>query len=134
MAKKLTSYYLVLALLSSMLYVPVYTHTCNLFNKSTTRVFRVNHCACDQAGSNETSFGMNCCSLKVQTFSTDHQGIAIPKSIINFNISPSPTGVIPSIADISFNNYFASATSIRPPPDQSFQNNSIIILNQVFRI
>ncbi len=134
MTKKLTSYYLIIALLTSMLYVPVYTHTCNLFKKSTTSVFRSNNCVCDAAETREASFDVNCCSLKIQTFTTDHQGVTPNITFSKHDISLPFSGVIPSFNEIYQPNRLISEISVRPPPQVKIQNNSFIILNQVFRI
>lgn len=77
--KKLLSYYLIFTLLLSLMYVPVYSHTCHLFDKTEKYVFSSPSC-CESSGTSNEKIDFQCCSLSYETFVVEQESTSVEAS------------------------------------------------------
>ncbi|MFY0601312.1 MAG: hypothetical protein JXR03_16670 [Cyclobacteriaceae bacterium] len=130
MIKKILSYWLIAIFMISTLYIPIYKHTCHLFNKSETSILKKpDHCCTD---SNEANIGFRCCSLSVKTLAVDHQAVIGDEASLN------EISIICQFIPVDFNQsysspFFLGKSIVRPPP-VLVSGRSSLSMNQIFRI
>ncbi|MEO9476564.1 MAG: hypothetical protein ABJG41_13560 [Cyclobacteriaceae bacterium] len=130
MIRTIVSYCLSFILLLSVLYIPVHTHRCHLFDKTETTLFSAMSCCCTDAEGE--IIDTKCCSSSVKVYASDHESIAGHSSI---NVTPPAqwlaTIVMPQDKYHEVN--YDSDIDARPPPVQS-SGRFKLIQHQVFRI
>lgn len=130
MAKKIVSYCLSLILLLSVLYIPVHTHKCYLFNKTETTLFSSTNCCCADMEGEILDF--KCCNSSVKVYASDHESTAGNSTIHVIQPAQWLANVV-----LPQNKYhkidFDSDIDARPPPRLS-AGRYILIQHQVFRI
>lgn len=124
---------LLVVFLLGNLWIPVYTHTCKLFNVSEITILQGRTC-CDISSDSSTDTRVtttNCCSLKVESVKSIENGITNEISdLINITSASFTLPVTTFHFEVET---FRSSLQVRPPPS-AFTIASFQILFQVFRI
>lgn len=131
MVKSVTSLLLIGLLTLGNLWIPVYKHTCNLFDTSDIQLFEVRTC-CESATPAGLAFSQqSCCSVEYSTLKSVDQSILeftqvlldgtfIPQEFFSFHLGLSDAEEVTSI--------------FSRPPSLSLSNRSLLSLIQVFRL
>lgn len=128
MAKSITSYYLIATLLMTMMYIPIYTHTCHIFNKSKTSIFASPSCCGEKNG--KEKLDINCCSMSIKTLVVE-QDFEVEKNHSS-DIIVKLVAQIEDFAPKITCSFHSKETYSRPPPLKSSW--SSLAMNQTFRV
>lgn len=132
MLKKLLTYGLILSLLAATLYVPVFVHTCYLFDVTKTSIFTQVKCCDSSQSDHHERLTFGCCSLEVKTLKAEitSQLTNYPLELPALTWQANAYSNAPSLALLSGSTgEFAS----RPQPEKAY-NRSLLTIIQVFRI
>lgn len=130
MTKSLASYGLIFTLLVASLQVPVFLHTCHLFDITDSSVYTVKKC-CDPSIGTDTAIAMNCCSLELKNYKADLTTELTRLLVTSFH--PLLTTVLPDLALAVPHGTVNEVLEIRPPPRQ-LSNTTLLHFIQVLRI